>query len=75
MNIVDIPDDLRRAPYAMQREFIVSFNEASVHSKEDPLKTARAHLISVFGLKGEAEFQGKIFLQSEMKGCFGQEDI
>jgi len=32
-------------------------------------------LISVFRLKGEAEFQGKIFLQSEMKGCFGQEDI
>jgi len=62
-----IPDDLKQAPFEMLRDFIVEFNKALVSGVVDPMKIARAFLVQKYAEKEEP--QGKIFLQSEMKGC------
>ena len=62
-----IPDDLKQAPFEMLRDFIVEFNKALVSGVVDPMKIARTFLVQKYAEKEEP--QGKIFLQSEMKGC------
>lgn len=73
MNTIEMPDDLKRAPYEIVRDFIIEFNKALVSGAGDPPEEARNFLIQKYA--DEEKTQGKIFLQSEMKGCFGQEVI
>jgi len=62
-----IPDDLKRAPFEIVRDFVIEFNKSLVSRVVDPTKIARDFLVQKYAEKEEP--QGKIFLQSEMKGC------
>ena len=56
--MIDIPEDLRHAPYEIQRDFIEAFNRALAEEEKDPMQKARQVLIEKYGTgKQEKEEQ------------------
>lgn len=44
----DIPDDMKEAPFEIQREFIRSYNRA-IGTEKDPLQEARKSIAKKYG--------------------------
>jgi len=53
--MIELPDDLKSAPFEIIRDFITKFNMELLSGKKDPTKVAREYLVRKFGGNDEAK--------------------